>query len=349
MQVDAISFSAHADFSQTSEFLDALQPPHVILVHGEKGEMFRLAKALEQHAAALGMTRAVYTPGNTQPVLVAHHARRMARAAGRLASKAPAPGAALRGLLVEQGGGGGVGAGRALLLHHDDLPRFTRLHPGTVVQRQAVALQRPFGEVRLALEVMFEGVQGTGDLGSVVGSGSVVDGEGEGEGEGEGGMSGSPSAGQQALRVGDAVTLTHRPARGDVVLEWVGGAEADMVADAAVAVVLQAAGAPPALAAIEEERQAAEAAGDAEALARTGTGILATLLGAQFGPACADLEQGLVFVEVDGCQVVVDAKSGGVQCGEAALRERVDKAVGRVLEAMQPCMLSSAGGDAGGF
>ena len=34
-QVDAISFSAHADFAQTSEFLDILQPPHVVLVHGE--------------------------------------------------------------------------------------------------------------------------------------------------------------------------------------------------------------------------------------------------------------------------------------------------------------------------
>ena len=34
-QVDAISFSAHADFSQTSEFCDLLQPPHIVLVHGE--------------------------------------------------------------------------------------------------------------------------------------------------------------------------------------------------------------------------------------------------------------------------------------------------------------------------
>lgn len=34
-QVDAISFSAHADFAQTSEFTDLLQPPHIVLVHGE--------------------------------------------------------------------------------------------------------------------------------------------------------------------------------------------------------------------------------------------------------------------------------------------------------------------------
>lgn len=42
MSVDAISFSAHADFDQTSQFLDALRPQHVILVHGEANEMGRL-------------------------------------------------------------------------------------------------------------------------------------------------------------------------------------------------------------------------------------------------------------------------------------------------------------------
>ncbi len=32
MSVDAISFSAHADYAQTSQFLAALAPPHVVLV-----------------------------------------------------------------------------------------------------------------------------------------------------------------------------------------------------------------------------------------------------------------------------------------------------------------------------
>ncbi len=61
-QVDAISFSAHADFPQTSEFLDALDPPHVVLVHGEANEMQRLKKALEQRSKVLGSSRTVYTP-----------------------------------------------------------------------------------------------------------------------------------------------------------------------------------------------------------------------------------------------------------------------------------------------
>ena len=42
--------------------MDALQPPHVVLVHGEATEMARLKKALEQHAAALGIPRTLYMP-----------------------------------------------------------------------------------------------------------------------------------------------------------------------------------------------------------------------------------------------------------------------------------------------
>lgn len=142
MQVDAISFSAHADFPQTSEFLDALQPPHVVLVHGEAGEMARLKKALEQHAAALGIPRTLYMPKVTQPVLIEHRAEAAARVVGRLGAKAARGGDAVRGLLVQGRGG------ERSLLHTSDLPRFTGLHPGRVVQRQAVALQRPFSEVR---------------------------------------------------------------------------------------------------------------------------------------------------------------------------------------------------------
>jgi hypothetical protein len=41
-KVEALSFSAHADYEQTSGFLDGLQPPHVVLVHGERGEMMKL-------------------------------------------------------------------------------------------------------------------------------------------------------------------------------------------------------------------------------------------------------------------------------------------------------------------
>uniref|UniRef100_A0A453MHL9 Zn-dependent metallo-hydrolase RNA specificity domain-containing protein n=2 Tax=Aegilops tauschii TaxID=37682 RepID=A0A453MHL9_AEGTS len=46
MQIFYISFSAHADFPQTSGFLGELQPPNIILVHGEANEMGRLRQKL---------------------------------------------------------------------------------------------------------------------------------------------------------------------------------------------------------------------------------------------------------------------------------------------------------------
>ena len=48
MSVEYISFSAHSDFAQTSEFVDAMEPPHIVLVHGHTQEMGRLKSALLQ-------------------------------------------------------------------------------------------------------------------------------------------------------------------------------------------------------------------------------------------------------------------------------------------------------------
>lgn len=47
MQVEYMSFSAHADYRQISGFVRAIKPPHIVLVHGEANEMARLKKALD--------------------------------------------------------------------------------------------------------------------------------------------------------------------------------------------------------------------------------------------------------------------------------------------------------------
>ena len=84
--------------------------------------------------------------------------------------------------------------------------------------------------MRLALEVMFEGIQGAGDLGHIT-------------------SNGLPPGQGQLLRVGEAVTVMYKegtpqqpkqaPVAPHVVLEWQGGSEADMIADAVVAILLQ--------------------------------------------------------------------------------------------------------------
>lgn len=311
-QVDAISFSAHADFPQTSGFLDSLKPPHVVLVHGEASEMMRLKKALEQHAAALEIPRAVYTPKVTQPVLIPHKPKRVARVVGRLAEKRPAEGDSLRGLLVRR-------KGSHTLLNHEDLPCYTKLHPGTVVQRQALALHRPFSEVRLALELMFEGVHGTGDLGHVQG----VEG------------------GQEAIRVGGFVTVTYesREDKDRVILEWIGGSEADMIADAVVAIVLQAAGQPPGISNVEMTRYKALQAGDTDGAAKAELDLLTAMLGAQFGDAQVDKDQGIIFLDVDGRHVIINAsdEKNDVQCADGALKLRVERSLRRMRSVLCPC------------
>ncbi len=66
-----------------------------------------------------------------------------AQVVGRLADRAAGAGAAVAGLLVRQAGG------LDLLLAPDDLPAFTRLQPGRVLQRQALGLRQPFAQARL--------------------------------------------------------------------------------------------------------------------------------------------------------------------------------------------------------
>ena len=309
-QVDAISFSAHADFPQTSEFLDALRPPHVVLVHGEATEMGRLKKALEQHASALGIPRQVYMPKLTQPVLVHHKPKRTARVVGRLAAeKRNCSSGPIQGVLVSK-----RPTNNFTLLHHDDLPIYTKLHPGTVVQRQSLALQErtSFSDIRLALELMFEGIQGTGDLGAV----TCVD--------------------NKLLRIGDSVTVAYEEEKRRVILEWTGGAEADMVADAVTAVVFQAAGQPPGVSEAEMARYNALKRGDEAAVGEAELGLIVALLGAQFGPAKLDTKQGMVFVDVDGKHVIVKRGEGEgemtVQCADEGLKKRVDKALGRLKQ-----------------
>ncbi len=71
-------------------------------------------------------------------------------------------------------------------------------------------------QLRLALEVLIDGVQGAGDLGSVS----------------------SGDASGESLRVANTVTLTHRPPD-SVVMEWQGDPVGDAIADTVIAVILQ--------------------------------------------------------------------------------------------------------------
>jgi cleavage and polyadenylation specificity factor subunit 3 len=103
LSVDAISFSAHADFKQTAEFLNILKLAYVILVHGEKREIDKLSKELSLRATLSGLERHVYSPNIGQSIKLYHKLKRTVKVIGRLAEKYPHEGLPLESLLIKKG------------------------------------------------------------------------------------------------------------------------------------------------------------------------------------------------------------------------------------------------------
>ena len=100
MLVHYISFSAHADFAQTSTFLKELMPPNIILVHGEANEMGRLKQKLITQFAY--RNNKIISPKNCQSIEMYFNSEKMVETIGRLAEKTPEVGETVSGLLVKK-------------------------------------------------------------------------------------------------------------------------------------------------------------------------------------------------------------------------------------------------------
>lgn len=151
--VEYISFSAHTDFKQTTQFVRSLKPAHIILVHGEQTEMQKLKDALiRQYEDNPDYNIQVYNPRNTQPVELYFRGEKNAKVIGKLASnELPHLDAPISGILVKRNF-------KYHLMQPDDLPNYTDLAISTIQQRQSIpcgsepemviaAVERVFGAV----------------------------------------------------------------------------------------------------------------------------------------------------------------------------------------------------------
>ncbi|KAG8580210.1 hypothetical protein GDO81_007196 [Engystomops pustulosus] len=201
MSVDYISFSAHTDYQQTSEFIRALKPPHVILVHGEQNEMARLKAALiREYEDNDEVEIEVHNPRNTEAVTLNFRGEKLAKVMGSLADKKPEQSQRISGILVKRNF-------NYHILSPSDLSSYTDLAMSTVTQTQAIPYTGPFNLLSYQLQQL------TGEVEEI----EVNE--------------------KDCLRVFKAITVVKE--QGMVILEWVANPSNDMYADTVATVVLE--------------------------------------------------------------------------------------------------------------
>ncbi|KAI0036848.1 beta-lactamase-like protein [Vararia minispora EC-137] len=200
ISVDEISFSAHVDYQQNSEFIELVKAPHIVLVHGEQNAMARLRGALQAKYKNQNEDIKIHTPRNLETLRLTFRGERVAKAIGHLAAKPPKANDVLAGLLVAKDYS-------YTLLDPRDLHDFAGLATCTIAQRLKVALGVGWELVRWHLEGMY---------------GSVED--------------GIDAEGIVTMRVMGVVDVKQTGEQ-EIALEWESSAANDMIADSTLAVL----------------------------------------------------------------------------------------------------------------
>ncbi|KAJ8696178.1 endoribonuclease ysh1, variant 2 [Pleurotus ostreatus] len=200
ISVDYISFSAHVDFSQNSEFIELIKAQHVVLVHGEQNNMGRLRAAMTARYKDRDEDVKIHTPRNLETLELSFRGERVAKAIGTLADKTPSSGDTISGLLVAKDYS-------YTLLDPRDLKDFAGLSTCSVIQKQKIALGVGWELVKWHLEGMY---------------GSVEE--------------GSDKQGVPTLRVMGVVDVKHTQEH-ELTIEWDSSASNDMIADSTLTLI----------------------------------------------------------------------------------------------------------------
>lgn len=136
LAIEYISFSAHVDFGQNSEFIDILHPSNVVLVHGEYSEMMRLKNALVSKYEHSEHPIVIHTPRNCESVNLQFRGEKQVKIVGELAQriKTQKDASTLDAILVGKDY-------EYQLMNADDLVELTELKSVSFRQKQYVAAQ----------------------------------------------------------------------------------------------------------------------------------------------------------------------------------------------------------------
>ncbi len=225
MSIHYVTFAAHVDYAQNSHFIDDIRPPHLVLVHGDRNEMYRLKHALQSKYQERneGDRMEIHTPENAKTVELFFRGEKMARTVGTLASDAPTNDTRLGGVLVARDF-------RYSLLSPADLGEYTNLPTMTLSQR--LLMKVGLGVTASLLEWHLRSMFGVVE--------QLVD-EVPGDDAGKVAAEDLEEAAEPRVSwsVMETIAVRHAPSTGKIEIEWEGDPVSDILADAVVACLAQ--------------------------------------------------------------------------------------------------------------
>ena len=230
LHVSYISFSAHTDYKQTSGFIRALRPPHVVLVHGEANEMGRLKAALvreyesednenESDAEKVSVEKikpSFHNPRNTVAVELYFRGEKMAKVMGSLAEVKPEDGNKVSGILIKRNF-------NYHIVSPNDLTKYTDMTMSTVTQRMSVYYSGTFELLHFMVSQL------SGDVQLV-----------QSESDSPSNAASQSTETRKVIRAFGAVDIIYDRRMVMVTLEWIASPVNDMYADAVLCSILQA-------------------------------------------------------------------------------------------------------------
>ncbi|KAK9469534.1 beta-lactamase-like protein [Lipomyces arxii] len=305
LHIEELSFAAHVDYKQNSEFIDIVRAPNIILVHGEQTNMGRLKSALQSKYKEFRETEneiRVFNPRNSEEVRLPFRGVKVAKVMGTLASKPPMDGQIISGLLVQRNF-------EMSIMSTDDLQEFSRLATTSIIQRQNIAIDANESLIKFHLEQMF---------------GSVAVSTGEND--------------ETGLTIMGAVTVWCREK--SAVIEWEGNILNDTIADSVLAILISVDSSPMS---VKKEKPSISEADDRppyfyENLTRDEK-IRRVLLffDAQFGSAVQPREEpDTVAIVIEKNTATVDFRTMEVACSYEPLRSRVKHVMDHALKTILP-------------
>ncbi|KAH7703994.1 hypothetical protein AAVH_28828 [Aphelenchoides avenae] len=299
LQVAYISFSAHTDFAQTSEFVRAIKPPHLILVHGEMNEMNRLkAGILRQYEDDQDFKIEVHNPRNTETVALHFRGQKTAKVVGNLALNPPQDSSVISGVLVRRNF-------NYHLMHPNDLSAYTDLANSRLTQRESLYYD---GTLPLLLHNLR---QLTAEL------------------QIEDGPQGTKDAPTHVIKMfKGAITLFVHVPQKVIVLDWMSNPVNDMYSDAVMAAVLHAQTNPI------PDKILPKFDPDETVLSKRITALHKVLRDINGKEAQVAVNGTVISVEVDGKTATVDSDSLHIACDDQLLQHLISSVCHKIASTL---------------